>query len=150
MADVVKFWSTADFDLNQLKNLIIDRLDSDPASPQTGQFWFNNIERVYKTFDGTVVKSVGQAEFSVSATHLQYRPVGTSTWVNIMPLPKLNHTQDFINTNTVLVNHGLNRYPSVTVVDTAKTEFGVEIQHIDENSLTVMMTLPMSGKVFCN
>ncbi len=39
----------------ELKNVVIEKLATDPASPRLGQMWFNTTEEAYKFFDGTEV-----------------------------------------------------------------------------------------------
>jgi len=58
--------------------------------------------------------------------------------------------QDFVNTTSVTVNHNLGRFPAVTVVDSAGTEYEVNVIHLDINNLTVTLNRPMSGRIFCN
>ncbi len=57
---------------------------------------------------------------------------------------------DFVNVTSVLVTHNLGRRPSVTVADTAGTEYEVTVTHHDTNSLTVTLNRPMSGRITCN
>lgn len=146
----MQLWTDLDLDFNELQNTVIQKLPIDPAMPITGQIWFNTSENILKNFDGVVTKPIGAVEFSTSLTHLRYRPVGTSTWYNIMPLHKRNHVQDFSTTMEVLVDHNMNKFPSVTVIDSANTECEVSITHVDVNQLIARFTAPMSGKIICN
>lgn len=48
------------------------------------------------------------------------------------------------------VTHNLNKYPSVTIVDSAETEVIGDVQYIDSNNLTITFTAAFSGKVYLN
>ena len=58
--------------------------------------------------------------------------------------------QPFVNSTSILVTHNLGRFPSVTVVDSAGTEYDVMATHHDTNTLTVTLNRPMSGRIICN
>lgn len=49
-----------------------------------------------------------------------------------------------------IVEHNLNKYPSVTVVDSSDNEIVAEIEYIDKNSLKIKMTGAFKGKAFLN
>lgn len=48
------------------------------------------------------------------------------------------------------VNHDLGKRPSVSCVDSGGTEFDGEVHYVDDNNLTVLLSYPTSGKVYCN
>ena len=48
------------------------------------------------------------------------------------------------------VNHDLNKFPSVTVVDSAGTQVIGDIQHIDNDNLTITFINQFSGKAYLN
>ena len=48
------------------------------------------------------------------------------------------------------VNHSLNKFPSVTVVDSAGTQVIGDVQHIDSNNLTITFINQFSGKAYVN
>ena len=48
------------------------------------------------------------------------------------------------------VYHGLIKYPSVTVVDTAKNEVLADVIYIDTNSVTIRFNQPVSGYAYLN
>jgi hypothetical protein len=48
------------------------------------------------------------------------------------------------------INHSLNKYPSVTVVDSANTEVVGDIQYTNTNTLTVTFSSAFSGKAYLN
>ena len=47
-----------------------------------------------------------------------------------------------------LVPHNLDRYPSVTVVDTADTEVITAVTYLDKNTVLITMNAPFKGKAF--
>lgn len=49
-----------------------------------------------------------------------------------------------------LVQHNLNKYPSVTVIDSALRIVICEVEYIDSNSLYVKTNSVFSGKAMCN
>jgi hypothetical protein len=61
-----------------------------------------------------------------------------------------NFTQAFTVTDTVDVAHGLNKYPAVSVIDTAGTEVEGDVDYTSLNNLTVTFSAPFSGTVTCN
>ena len=48
------------------------------------------------------------------------------------------------------ITHNLKKYPSVTLVDTAGTQFIGKVQYIDENSCIVYMNGATKGKAYLN
>ena len=48
------------------------------------------------------------------------------------------------------ITHNLNKYPSVSVVDTANTVVYGDVKYINENELTITFTNTFSGKAFLN
>lgn len=48
------------------------------------------------------------------------------------------------------VVHNLNKYPSVTVVDSGQNVVIGEVVYIDENTLQIEFTAPFSGKAYLN
>lgn len=48
------------------------------------------------------------------------------------------------------IQHNLNDYPSVTVVDTAGTVFECKVTYINSNKCMLEMNLPVKGKAYLN
>lgn len=55
-----------------------------------------------------------------------------------------------VPSNDWSIIHNLNKYPSVTVVDTAGYEWEVEVQHLSLNQVRIRFTNPFSGKAYFN
>lgn len=49
-----------------------------------------------------------------------------------------------------VIVHNLDKYPSVTVVDSAENTVIGEVQYINSNKLIVTFTAPFSGKAYLN
>jgi hypothetical protein len=48
------------------------------------------------------------------------------------------------------ITHGLGKFPSATVVDSAGSEVIGEVNYTDNNNLTITFTAPFSGKAYLN
>lgn len=48
------------------------------------------------------------------------------------------------------VNHGLGKYPSTTVVDSAGSVVEGDVNYIDLNTLTFNASAPFGGSLYCN
>lgn len=62
----------------------------------------------------------------------------------------LNYTADFTNQTSYTVNHNLGKYPAVTVIDSAGDEVIGDVEYLDLNTLRVVFSAPLSGRVTCN
>lgn len=48
------------------------------------------------------------------------------------------------------VKHNLNKFPSVSVVDSAENKVQGEVQYLDSNNLIITFSAPFSGKAYLN
>jgi len=55
-----------------------------------------------------------------------------------------------IPSNIWTINHNLNKYPSVTVIDSAGTEVEGTVEHVDINNILITFNGSFSGKAFIN
>lgn len=55
-----------------------------------------------------------------------------------------------IASDTWIINHNLGKYPSVSLVDSAGTQFDADVEYNDENTCTVRMNGATTGKAFLN
>lgn len=55
-----------------------------------------------------------------------------------------------IASDTWTIEHNLNKFPSVTLVDTAGTQFQGRVEYIDENNCIVYMNGATKGKAYLN
>lgn len=49
-----------------------------------------------------------------------------------------------------LITHGLGKYPSVTVVDSAGDQVEGDVNQIDENTLRLSFSAPFAGRAYLN
>lgn len=61
-----------------------------------------------------------------------------------------NFTQEFTVSDLVVVNHNLNKYPAVSIIDSAGDEVLGEVLYSSPNQLTLGFASPFSGRVTCN
>lgn len=59
------------------------------------------------------------------------------------------HVQS-IASNVWVINHSLEKNPSVSVVDTGDNKIYGDVSYIDKNNLKVVFSLPFSGKAYLN
>ena len=52
--------------------------------------------------------------------------------------------------STWSVNHNLNKFPSVSVVDSANNDVIGDVQYVDVNNLTITFSSSFSGKAYLN
>lgn len=100
---------------------------SAPIGAQTGDFYRNTGSGAYYIYNGTEWNSLAGS--------------GSGD---------LNYTQTFTSQTTLTINHGLNKYPAVTVLDTANDEIEASITHNSINQLTIIFSTPTSGMVNIN
>ena len=85
---------------------------------------------------GQTIVKVGSADFDTEWAFA----VGTDKY----------YVQDFLVSSSVLVNHGLLKFPSVTVHHSAGDEVEGQVEHLSINSLQLTFSAPFSGRVTCN
>lgn len=51
---------------------------------------------------------------------------------------------------TWLINHGLGKFPSITVIDSAGEQVEGEVVYLDSNSLQIIFSAAFAGKAFLN
>ena len=59
------------------------------------------------------------------------------------------HTQIAAN-NTWLVQHNLNKFPAVMIVDSGNSNVIGDIEYLTTNTLQIKFSTAFSGKVYCN
>lgn len=58
--------------------------------------------------------------------------------------------QMFNGTDSLQINHKLNKYPSVVVMDSAGEEVVAAVNYIDVDNIAVNFMFPTSGTISCN
>ena len=89
----------------------------------------------------SISNGVGKGTLSQDVSYAFTTPVVVSkTYV---------HIQDELS-NTWPVEHNLNKYPSVTIVDSGDTILYTEVEYIDKDNLIIRFVASTSGKAFLN
>jgi hypothetical protein len=101
--------------------------------------------------------SVSMIEESITSLEVSKfdKPTGTPTqyldgtgaprdFIPVIGDKNYKHTQA-VPSMTWIINHNLNKFPSVTIVDTAGNEYEGEVNHTDTNNLTVNLSIETSG-----
>ncbi len=61
----------------------------------------------------------------------------------------VEHVQS-VASNTWTVNHSLEKFPSVSIVDSAGDTVEGSVKHINSNTLTIMFSAAFAGKAYLN
>lgn len=84
------------------------------------------------------------------STNIEVRPnitwtltINTYTW-------DAHANYDFTNQSTIVFAHNLNKYPAVTVIDSAGDECEWEVDYDSLDQVTVRFTASFTGKIICN
>ncbi|MFZ4400907.1 MAG: hypothetical protein ACOYO1_12800 [Bacteroidales bacterium] len=67
-----------------------------------------------------------------------------------LPANRDSYEVIFNLTESVIVNHNLNRYPSIVVMDSSNRAFVVQVTYQDRDTCIVSWTGETSGKIVCN
>ncbi len=99
----------------------------------------------------------------VSETESDYNKLSNKPSINGVVLEGDKSSKDFkidgdktyvhyqnVQSDTWEIQHNLDKYPSVTVVDSANNIVIGDIRYIDANNVVITFTVPFSGKAFCN
>lgn len=73
----------------------------------------------------------------------------TSQTLNIIEDKNFVFSQN-ISSDSWYISHNLNKFPSVSVVDSGNNIVIGEVIYIDENNLQILFTAPFSGKAYLN
>ena len=104
------------------------------------------ITQIVEAFNKTVVAIDVTSDTQNRTITLTYRDT-----LSIQDTYKFSHIHNqTVSSSTWNITHNLNKYPSVSVVDSSNEEVIGEVQHINSNSLTVKFSAPFSGKAFLN
>lgn len=99
----------------------------------------------------------------VSETESDYNKLSNKPSINGVVLEGDKQSKDFniegdktyvyyqnVQSDTWEIQHNLDKYPSITVVDSANNIVVGDIHYVDANNVAVIFTAPFSGKAFCN
>lgn len=106
----------------------------------------DNLSQIQDAFNKTVVAIDVTADNENRTITLTYRDS-----LSIQDTYKFSHIHNqTVSSSTWNITHNLNKYPSVSIVDSSNEEVIGEVEHINANSLTVKFSAPFSGKAFLN
>ena len=74
----------------------------------------------------------------------------TSLWVNEAMLPETYTYTQGSPASTWNIAHTLNKFPSVSVVDSANNDVIGDVHYTDQSNLTITFSSPFSGKAYLN
>lgn len=104
------------------------------------------IAQIEEAFNKTVVDINITADNENRTITLVYRDT-----LSIQETFKFSHIHNqTVSSSTWSITHNLNKFPSVSIVDSSNEEVIGEVEHINANSLTVKFSAPFSGKAFLN
>jgi len=75
---------------------------------------------------------------------------GTGLWVNQAQTPETFIFTQGSPSNTWNITHTLNKFPSVSVVDSANNEVEGDVHFVDQNNITITFSSSFSGKAYLN
>ena len=104
------------------------------------------IAQIEEAFNKTVVDINITADNENRTITLVYRDT-----LSIQETFKFSHIHNqTVSSSTWSITHNLNKFPSVSIVDSSNAEVIGEVEHTNANSLTVKFSAPFSGKAFLN
>jgi len=113
---------------SEIKNVVLDKLSADPIAYEAGHFYYNDVAKEIRYYDGTSWISLGSsASADKHYTHTQ--AIADTTWT---------------------VAHNLNKRPSVSIEDSSGNEVEGCVMYVDLNTLTIQFENPFSGKAYFN
>ena len=124
---------TGDMDMqqHQLLNPVISNLASNPLKPKSGQIYFNTVTNKKRTFNGTTwdEDGTGGGPGTGDLTYVHNQPTAASLWT---------------------INHGLGKFPSVSVVDSANNVVIGDVTYVTDHQVTISFGSSFGGKAYCN
>jgi hypothetical protein len=106
----------------------------------------DQISQIADAFNKTVVAIDITADNQNRTITLTYRDN-----LSIQDTYKFSHIHNqTVSSSTWNITHNLNKYPSVSIVDSSNEEVIGEVEHVNSNSLIVKFSAPFSGKAFLN
>jgi hypothetical protein len=106
----------------------------------------DQISQIADAFNKTVVDISITSDTQNRTITLTYRDT-----LSIQETYKFSHIHNqTVSSSTWNITHNLNKYPSVSIVDSSNEEVIGEVEHVNSNSLIVKFSAPFSGKAFLN
>lgn len=102
--------------------------------------------------DEIIIEELEDEEIVIEESENEEIQIDGENIVNIGPI---NYDKNYLHIQSVasdewLINHNLNKYPSVTVIDSAENIVVGEVEYLDLNNLKIKFTGGFSGKATLN
>jgi hypothetical protein len=104
-----------------------------------------NIQNGYELYELHDVKITSPQDNQVLAYDS-----GTGLWVNQAQTPETFVFVQGSPSSVWAINHTLNKYPSISIVDSANNEVDGDVNYVDQNNVTLTFASAFSGKAFLN
>lgn len=141
------------------KTITQEKLSQEIQDVLTGNTYLSTTADMVKTIDGTDVAT----ELSSHSSQLEYMPTlieelgdvryYTKTEVDAKITEVVVSTFNFAQispTSTWNITHNLNKYPSVTVVDSGENTVIGDVKYIDNNNIQIIFSASFSGNAYLN
>lgn len=115
-------------------------------------FTINPRHAIYTDFSINEEQSIN-TEFQIKADLVVKGEglIDAVTTGNLVTITSTTYTHEQgVASDIWVINHDLNKHPSVTVVDTAGTVFTAQVEYNDENTCTVYINGATKGKAYLN
>jgi len=104
-----------------------------------------NIQNGYELYELHDVKITSPQDNQVLAYDS-----ATGLWVNQAQTPETFVFVQGSPSSVWSINHTLNKYPSISIVDSANNEVDGDVNYVDQNNVTLTFASAFSGKAFLN
>jgi hypothetical protein len=103
----------------------------------------------YESYPGKIIGKITATGKSAYESWLDQGNTGTvQDFLN--DLDKHHEHNQILSSEIWNINHNLDKYPSVTVVDSAETVVYGSIEYIDKNNLKIIFSAEFAGKAYLN
>lgn len=102
--------------------------------------------------DEITIEELDDEEIVIEETENEEIQIDSENIVNIGPInydKNYLHQQD-VPSNEWIINHNLNKYPAISVIDSGNNEVVGEVEYIDLNNLKINFIGSFTGKATLN
>ena len=150
----VKNWVSGDIHLDNFKITVNTKIKKNllKINIETANIDPDEIERYIQAHnEDEEAHPYIQGLISQEITDRENADIGLQTQINEISVLAYGYIHEQgVASNVWTVNHNLNKYPSVTVVDSAENVVVTEVDYVDKNTLTITMKGASKGKAYLN
>ena len=109
------------------------------------------IEDIYPAIEA--VKILNYVTYASEINYTDSNSIGASNVqdaLNIITNNIKKYEQSFIELSEITIEHDLNRFPEVKLLNEDNIEYEAQVEHIDKNNLIIKLNTVMSGTVYCS